>query len=658
MQVHSRIPLASAPGPQVIVLEAGAGKPRRDELDQWLAAARDAGASSTWLLPCDVVDSGVWAGPNRWLESILPDLELRAPELFTRYDTEWLAVLPWLRRRAKARYIPLTEAVAPDESVRNYAMDRAYRIGNGVVDLLAEWHQETGGGRWVVACDDFDCCGELVRRFFHELVRRRGEQLDLVLVLAVDPGNGDETAAGFAAHAEPVRVRLELPAATVEAVDRDEAARRLGALEKRVRGDTIELLVNLPELIRLSVRAGDEARTVKWHSVALGMYNHLGYYADALRHAAPVHASLDAYDATQHIHTRWNLAGNLFGTYEANGLVDKARGIIEGVLATSTDSNERARAWYIMSMMHVRYLPERNPEEGERCIMEALAELERADIEPAEKHFMRVFALNGLALVRVRQGRPREALELTLSNSAHLDEHLPPDRHRLHRSVLHFNAGQVYARGGAHEDAIRSFSAAMEMDPDYSEYYNDRGNAYMKLGRHDEAVRDYLKAIETSPPYPEVWVNLGYCYSFMGGHATEAERAFSRALDLDPERTGARVGRAQARAALGMREAALADYDVVLAADATHPLMLANRAALRYDLGRIEEACDDLDRAVALAPESDALRRNRALALEALGRRDDAAADLREYLRLSPNAADREETERRLASLQGTLEAA
>ncbi|HEX7240425.1 MAG TPA: tetratricopeptide repeat protein [Longimicrobiaceae bacterium] len=657
MQVHPRYPVASETGAQVIVVEAERGAARRGVLQQWLADAGAAGASSTWLLPCDVVESGVWAGPNHWLEAVLPGVRERAPELFRAHDSEWLAVLPRLRREVRPRYVPLTEAVAVDESVRNYAMDRAYRIGSGLVDFFTKWHVETGGGRWVVACDDFDRVGALAGRFFRELVRRRGQQLDLVLVLAVDPGMGDEVAEGFAWHGEPTRVSLELPTEPEVAVDREDAARRLAALEEQVGGDTIELLVSLPELIRLAWRAGDEPRAVRWHSVALGMYNHLGYYADALRHAPPVHASLAAYDPSQHVHSRWNLVGNLFGTYQANGQAEKARAIIEEVLATSTSADERTRAWYVMSMLHVRYLQEQNPEEGERCIMNALAELEHADLPAAEKHFMRVFALNGLALVRVRQGRPEDALELTLSNSAHLDEHLPPERHRLHRSVLHYNAGQVYARTGAHEDAIRSFSTAMAMDPDYSEYYNDRGNSYLKLRRYEEAARDYLQAIDCSPPYPEVWANLGYCYSFMGRTA-EAEQAFSRALDLDPSRAGAQVGRAQARTAMGMREEALADYDAVLERDASNPLTFANRATLRFELGRVDDALEDLDRAVALAPHSEMLRRNRSFALEALGRREEAAADLEEYLRLRPDAADREEVERRLALLQCALEPA
>ncbi|MBV9774745.1 MAG: hypothetical protein JO040_12385, partial [Gemmatimonadetes bacterium] len=150
----------------MIVLEAGRGSARRVELESWLARERDAGVSSTWLLPCDAGEHGVWAGPNAWIESILPDLEARAPELFTRHDSELVAVLPSLRRRVQPRYVPLTEAVVPEESVRNYAMDRAYRLGHGLIDLLDEWHVLTGGGRWAVACDDYDRCGALVGRFF------------------------------------------------------------------------------------------------------------------------------------------------------------------------------------------------------------------------------------------------------------------------------------------------------------------------------------------------------------------------------------------------------------------------------------------------------------------------------------------------------------
>jgi tetratricopeptide (TPR) repeat protein len=219
------------------------------------------------------------------------------------------------------------------------------------------------------------------------------------------------------------------------------------------------------------------------------------------------------------------------------------------------------------------------------------------------------------------------------------------------RSVLLFNIAQVHAQIGPYEDAIDYFGQAMAMDPNYSEYYNDRGAVYFKMGLLEHAERDYLAAIELSPPYPEVWTNLGQCYRAMD-RMDDAVRAYTRALDLDPNSTLALVGRADAQFALDHAElAALADYDRALTIEPKQPLVLASRAIVHYECGRCWQAAADLDLAVELAPELAELYHNRAVALRELGRRDDAARDLRTYLELRPDAADRGEVQESLSAL-------
>ncbi|HYW07194.1 MAG TPA: tetratricopeptide repeat protein, partial [Longimicrobium sp.] len=584
---------------QVIVLEAAPGRSRAEHLERWLDEARATGAT-TWLLPCDIGEGGIWAGLNTWMESLLPRLEASAPELVVKHDTELVAILPGVRgNRIVPRYVTLTEAAPADEAVRNYALDRAYRFGHGVVNLLDEWHTRTGGGRWVVACDGFGNRGALVGRFFRELVRRRGAKLELTLLLATDPGQGDETAASFGS-ATVSRAALDLVADPPVVLDPQQAERLATELEHRVIGDGTQTLLHLHELIRLWEATNFPHRAVTWKAVAMGMYNHMGYYEDALRYTEPVQASLDSYTPRAHFYKRWNLISNLFSTYSALQLWDRAyelvmtEGLTEGKLV---DPYDRARAYYMMAMLHVRFLPERNIPEGERCLDRALEELEKADIPAERRHFLTVFFLNGLALVRTRQGRAAEAVGLTQGGFNRLNEELPPDRHRLHRSVLLYNAAQVYANTGALEDAIKSYTAAMEMDPGYSEYYNERGNAYLKMRRLAEAERDYQQAIECSPPYAEVWTNLGQCLSMMR-RFDEAVAAYATAIDLDPRFHLALVGHAQALNAVGRRAEAITAYDAAIAVDPSHALIFANRAVVLYEEGRLAESVTDLDQAI------------------------------------------------------------
>ncbi|MDB4948826.1 MAG: Tetratricopeptide 2 repeat protein, partial [Gemmatimonadetes bacterium] len=181
----------------VVVLEAAAGAARRAALDAWADAARADGAEA-WVVSCGVSRSGIWGGLNTWLEDLLPRLRAGAPDLVTRHDRELTAALPRLKREIAVRHLTLTETAQDDEAVRNFALDRAYRIPQGLIDMLEAWHRTSGAGRWVVACDEFDTAGALTARFFRELVRRRGKALELTLLVAAAPAAGGAVAAGFA----------------------------------------------------------------------------------------------------------------------------------------------------------------------------------------------------------------------------------------------------------------------------------------------------------------------------------------------------------------------------------------------------------------------------------------------------------------------------
>jgi tetratricopeptide (TPR) repeat protein len=312
---------------------------------------------------------------------------------------------------------------------------------------------------------------------------------------------------------------------------------------------------------------------------------------------------------------------------------------------------------YDLGMLYARFLPQRDLARAEAHLTEALQLVPLLDVAPARQHFLRVFNRNGLAYVRFRQGRAAEALELCESGLRELDAALPPEQHRLHRSVLLYNAAQVLGALDRREEAIASLSRAMEMDPNYSEYYLERGGLHLKCERFAEAERDLRRAIELSPPYAEAWTDLGQCYR-AAGRMDEAVAAYDRALDLDPHVGLARVGRAEAMLELGELEAAVADYTLALEREPDQPLVLAGRAVAHFEAGRPAAALDDLDRAITLAPEVAELYHNRATALRALGRQAAAQRDLEHYLQLCPAASDRDTVERQVAELGATRAAA
>lgn len=650
MNWQQQIPDARAATGRVVLLEAEAGSARREVLRQWLRDTQANGTATVWLLSCDFEEGGVWAGINELFRELYPRIQETAPELILKHGYELINVLPDLQNKIEVRH-PLTETAPMQEKVRNYPIDRAYRVVHGLVNLLAEWHTHSGNGPWVIACDNYDKAGAMASRFFAELMRRRGEQMQLTLLIAAAPTAGEVALHHFEPEQTGLCVRLHLPADADSTPDREEAARLAQELEECVGHDLAAVEMHLPQLIRYNQLGGQDEGALRWQAMALGLNNHRGFYEDALRYSEPVSNNLEILSGDDEL-VRWNLVGNLFGCYVAVG--DSARAfriVIDEALNKIKHVNHKMKVYYVMGMLYSRFLPDLDFEKASDYLEMGLRDIPRSELLPDEKAFLSAFTMNGLAFVRHRQGRAAEAVELCRSASELLDAHLRPDQHRLHRSVLQFNIAQVYAFTGRLDDSINFYSAAMEMDPNYSEYYNDRGSAYIKMGQFEKALEDYLKAIELSPPYPEVLTNIGQCYQALN-MPERAIEAYSISLDLIPSQSLALIGRAQAFEKLEQPGAALADYSAALALEPNQPLVLSNRAVLYYEMGDIRTALADLNQAIKLSPQNSDLYQNRAVALMDLDYVAEAASDLQTYLRMSPDAGDRDEVLSRLSALQ------
>jgi len=638
---------------RTILFEAENGQARRDLLLGWLDDAARQGAHC-FLLDCDFDKGGLWSGLNDLLWEIITQLRATSPELIEKHSYELAVVFPILRRKMKIRNESLTESSPSDERTRNFSVDRAYRIVQGLIDLLTEWHGLYGKGSLVFACDSFDNSGALVQRFFAELLRRRGRRLEVTVLLATVPGDNRS----LALWSTPVeKVSVDLLQDPPAAWPREETAQRADELEEKALADTIDLQIVLPDLIRCLRHLGDHERAVKWQAIAFGVYNHFGFYEDAYRYSQIVQENLDYLTTVKHPFywdmTRWNLVGNLFGCYIGCNEMEKAFQVVKQEGLEKIDNPvDLPRIYWVLAMLHARYLPEKDLDKADEYLCKGLAlVVDNKQLASEQKHFLTTFLENGLALVRFRQGRSQEAIELCQIGFERLQRHLSPDQHRLHRSVLLYNMAQVYTSLGVLDSAIHYYTEAMTMDPAYSEYYNERGNLYLQQGRREEAMMDYQKAIELSSPYQEVWTNLGQALRQLERFA-EAVEAYSRAIDLDAGQCLSHIGRAQSYEALGDSAAALVDYSLALEIEPNQPLVLGNRAVLFYEDHRLEECLADLSSALALSPGNAELYENRSVALIDLGRFDEALQDLQSCLQLYLDPADHQRITERLESLR------
>jgi tetratricopeptide (TPR) repeat protein len=631
-------------GPGVSVLEGNRGAARDEIVAGWLSAQvltpdRN-GAGQMLRLRCRPEDGGPWAGLRELFGPLIPVLRRQAPELLARHAQELCQVLPELRGELGFAQ-SLTDTVPEEEKTRNYAADRAYRCLHGLIDLLSEWRAVADPGPWSIACEDYDQANPLVRRFYAQLVRRRGAALGLALMVVVAPGEGEAALGEFEGAAVRAAVAVELPASEDDPRPPAEWVRIALELEDRMRADPAARELEFPRLIDAWRRSETPERALRWELSMMSTHNHVGLYEVGLRYADAVEAGLESLWADRP-EDYFDAVTVLYFCYVMLGRAARVRELVEQALERVQDPRAENEFCYLLAMLHARFLKPADMDAAERLLQRALDVLQTSGLDPDDRHFLTVFTQNGLAFVRMRQGRIEEAVDLCAAGVHRLNAHLDPERHRLHRSVLLFNIAQVHAQVGPLETALDYFTQAMAMDPNYSEYYNDRGAVHFRLGRLEQAEADYRRAIELSPPYAEVWTNLGQCYRQMGRMGA-AVAAFDRSLDLEPASALALVGRAEAQFALDRVDAALADYDEAVALEPDRALVLAGRAIVRYESGHVADAAADLDRAVELDPGMPDLYHNRAVALRDLGRLDEAARDLRTYAALCADADDRVE---------------
>lgn len=633
------------------VLEATPGAARNEFLGNLGAQAAGAGGR-LWSINCNFENGGPWAGVRDLVSILVEEIGLE-DELVKRHTSELVHVVPSLRRHLTERHLTLTDTAPAAEKVRNYPADRAFRLVHGLIDFLAALKFRSEAAHWVIACDDFERVSHIGRRFFAELMRRRGSSLPLTLLITAEPGQAVEALSLFRPKDRGTVVATVLPADPQEEIDREAAARTATCLEDEIGGGSLEIQIHLHELFQLWRQAKRSDKLFRLNCWGLEIYNTQGFYEDARVYGERAEAVLETY-APGDDDMYWLVFFKLFmcnlGLHDgiaAQRVLDEM-----GALERVHDPARRGQLQYLVAMLHVRYLEERDLTRGEEHLREGLATLAADEVPPDYYHFFSVFNRNGLALVRHFQGRHEEAIELCKSGFEELQQHLSDERHRLHRSVLLYNTGQVYESIKVYDEAARYFSAAMEMDPNYSEYFNDRGNVFLKMGRLEEARADYQEAIALSPPYYEVWTNLGQCYRRMG-RFEDAMAAFSRALDLTPDHILSHLGRAQCYEAMGLAAEALVDYEAALELNSDLWDARAGRAILRFEAGDLEGSLEDLDRAIEISPREAGLYLNRAFLLVEVGLPGRAKEDLATFLRLAPtDAADRPEVEARLQALE------
>ncbi len=105
-------------------------------------------------------------------------------------------------------------------------------------------------------------------------------------------------------------------------------------------------------------------------------------------------------------------------------------------------------------------------------------------------------------------------------------------------AVSWYNKGFGLAGMGRHEEAVRCFDEALDLDPRSVAAWHNKGKSLCALGRYGEAIRCFNEALVLDRGNAELWRSKGDALTSVG-QAEDARRCYNKALELSPPRAGA-----------------------------------------------------------------------------------------------------------------------
>ena len=193
--------------------------------------------------------------------------------------------------------------------------------------------------------------------------------------------------------------------------------------------------------------------------------------------------------------------------------------------------------------------------------------------------------------------------------------------------VFYNNRGIAYGEEGEIDLAIKDFTKAIKLKPNYAIAYNNRGAVYRDKGEQDLAIKDCNEAIQLKPDYAEPYSNRGAAYRNKGNYE-RAIKDYDTAIKLKPNFVQAYYNRGLAYHEKREFDLAIKDYSKAIGLNPKlfHPYY--NRGNAYLQKRTFDRAIEDYSAAIELNPELGPAYCNRGEAWLCLKEWDKAKVDL------------------------------
>ena len=163
-------------------------------------------------------------------------------------------------------------------------------------------------------------------------------------------------------------------------------------------------------------------------------------------------------------------------------------------------------------------------------------------------------------------------------------------------------AGNCFSIQKEHENAIKFFQRAVQVDPNFAYAYTLLGHEYVSIEELDKALSCYRSAVRVDPRHYNAWYGIGLTY-YKQERYQLAEIYYRKALNINPKSPILIYHVAVVQHALQKSDKALETLNAAIKLAPKNPIGKFERASILFSLERYTEALEELNQLKQLVPK-------------------------------------------------------
>lgn len=163
-------------------------------------------------------------------------------------------------------------------------------------------------------------------------------------------------------------------------------------------------------------------------------------------------------------------------------------------------------------------------------------------------------------------------------------------------------AGNCFSLQKEHENAIKFFQRAAQVNPNFAYSYTFLGHEYITIEELDKALTCFRTAARLDPRHYNAWYGIGLVF-FKQERFQLAEIYFRKAVDINPQSPALMCHLAVVQHALQKTDKALETLEQALRGSPKNALCKFERASILFSSERYHEALNELNELKILVPK-------------------------------------------------------